>query len=221
MEKRHLTSEERREWADEAHFAFLNALVTQTSLDIGNIAFQGGTSLSLAWGSPRFSEDLDFLIQRGSPIDELVLHMPDIEKSLQRHFLATSSEFDVQIVDKTKDRNRMNIFEVQVQKQGVLGKVKVKTEFWGVDTSYLNGYASEYRLSKSLAKGRISSAPIPTASLESVLSDKLVALSFRPKLKWRDVFDIWWIQQNIERNPDYSLERVVENALHHQTAYEP
>ena len=56
---------------DEVHLravlqtATLAALMDSRRWEPGDIAFQGGTSLHLAHGSARFSEDLDFRV-RGS-----------------------------------------------------------------------------------------------------------------------------------------------------------
>ena len=45
--------------------ATLAALMDARRWEPGDLAFQGGTSLHLAYGSARFSEDLDFLVRGG------------------------------------------------------------------------------------------------------------------------------------------------------------
>jgi hypothetical protein len=37
------------------------------------------------------------------------------------------------------------------------------------------------------------SSPVPAATLETAYADKLTALATRPYLKWRDLYDLWWI----------------------------
>ena len=56
------TANESREITEFLHLNIIERLLQESSWVYKDIVFQGGTSLHLAWRSPRFSEDLDFLL---------------------------------------------------------------------------------------------------------------------------------------------------------------
>lgn len=224
MKKQPSSPEQKRDWANQAQLAFLDAISTETKLDISNLVFQGGTSLSLSWGSPRFSEDLDFLLSKGSPIDNLKDSMGKIQNKIQRTFSAMDSGFTVTIKDKSRN-NGMLVFDVIVSNENFIGNSRVKTEFWTVNKDYLKKYESEYKTPQLNTNTNIigkmtNQFPIPSSTLESVLADKVVALAYRGRVKWRDVFDVWWISQKLDRGLDtLSIKSLTDKALHHETAY--
>ena len=53
------------------HVATWDASMAARRWEPGDLVFQGGTCLHLAHGSPRFSEDLDFLINARLKLDSL------------------------------------------------------------------------------------------------------------------------------------------------------
>ena len=62
MKKTPMTAAQQFELRQALHVATLDALLASRRWQPGELVFQGGTSLHLAHGSPRFSEDLDFLV---------------------------------------------------------------------------------------------------------------------------------------------------------------
>lgn len=71
--KRTLSSQEEAQLRDVLQTATLAALMNSRRWEPGDIAFQGGTSLHLAHGSARFSEDLDFLVRGGLSLKGLLI----------------------------------------------------------------------------------------------------------------------------------------------------
>jgi len=61
------------------------------------------------------------------------------------------------------------------------------------------------------------SNPVPAATLETAYCDKLTALATRPYLKWRDLYDLWWIGTQTEARLDLSW--VTRQFLHNVSAY--
>src|ERR1700747_1336227 len=53
------------------HVPTLEARLASRRWTPGDLVFQGGTSLHLAHGSPRFSEDLDFLVNSTLNLDDI------------------------------------------------------------------------------------------------------------------------------------------------------
>ena len=63
MAKRTLSAAEAFDLRQALHVSVLEALLASRRWEPGDLIFQGGTSLHLAHGSPRYSEDLDFLVK--------------------------------------------------------------------------------------------------------------------------------------------------------------
>jgi hypothetical protein len=59
------------------------------------------------------------------------------------------------------------------------------------------------------------SQPLPAATLDSAYADKVTAFATRPHLKWRDLFDLWWLGRHI----DVDVPKMTDKFLHHITAY--
>lgn len=213
--RRALTPDLALRWAELAHIFFIDALSTSTPLSIDKVSFHGGTNLHLSWGSPRFSEDLDFLVSRelGPRIHAL---MPKIEKRMRLLAAATDPDLKVEIRDKTKDENGLLNFRIVLTSPGVVGQVMAKAEFWQVDQDYLQNYSSKFvQLGKPQGIASRISQPIPVASLEAAFADKVVAIGYRPHLKWRDLFDLWWI----DNQNQFDLAERIPDILHHASAY--
>jgi len=204
-------------WASAAQFRFLDALMADPVLACDQIAFHGGTSLHFSWRSPRRSEDLDFLT---------ALTAADIRATVERAhrkaveaFLAEDPRFIVELRDKTRRGDRMIAYHLVVSHPDYLGRTLVKVEFWRVDPGYLAGYPVEFRapVSSGDIVSRISN-PVPAATLETAYCDKLTAFATRRYLKWRDIYDLWWI--GTQTDARIELSTVVPQFLHNVRAYD-
>src|SRR5580700_7251631 len=88
------------------------------------IAFYGGTSLHFSWRSPRFSEDLDFLLAK----DARDVHAI-VKKATQKvaeAFRAEDPRFTIALKDKTRQDERMIAYELRIAHSGFMGKALVK-----------------------------------------------------------------------------------------------
>lgn len=217
MEKRtHLDPRRLREWADWAQMAFIDALVKSAPWSCEQMAFHGGTSLHLSWNSPRFSEDLDFLLSQEREKDIPGI-MQRVEERMRQAALLFDPNLAIEIRDRTKEGSRLIHYQIVVSSPGkILGNAMVKAEFWKVDRTYLADYRSEfvYPLKPSDVVSRVSQ-PLPAATLQSAFADKLTAFSTRPFLKWRDIFDLWWISKQTPIDPV----KMAPTFLHHVSAY--
>lgn len=202
--------------AKQVHIIVLDALMTATAWSCEDAAFHGDTSLHLSWRSPRYSEDLDFLIARD--IENLNEIMGRIQKIAQERIAAIDPMFSIEFKKKTKDEAKMPAYHVVLAHPDYMGKILVKLEFWRVDREYLAGYPTTFRT--PLSPGDIVSTavnPVPVATLETAFSDKLTAFATRPYLKWRDVYDLWWIGTQTDAKLDF--ESVTRQMLHNLSAY--
>lgn len=225
-----LAAGDKRDWSQLMHALILDGLMQDSAWTKQELVFHGGTSLHLSWGSPRFSEDLDFLLSR-LEADKLDQVMSRVLRRTQRHLTALDPTLQLEMKKRRAGEgaaSRMADYHFLVSKPGVLGKAMVKAEFWKVDPNYLADYASTFRtpIEKGDLIGRVTPTPVPAATLESALADKMVAFATRPFLKWRDLFDVWWIRSRALafEGGEHEVAGVLNGAdperfLHHLSAY--
>lgn len=184
-----LTPDLERRVASEAHWFALAALNRESGLGLDSLVFQGGTSLALAYASPRFSEDLDFLLARekaddlGRTVDRVGRH---VEDNLQIQWPGVK----VSVKSRVRDDNPNALFHLSVALPGVLGHVLVKLEFWRIPQVQLAPYLKAHTpLHHPPRVATIAGVARP----EQLLVDKITALAHRDRLKWRDLFDLWFL----------------------------
>jgi predicted nucleotidyltransferase component of viral defense system len=164
--------------------ATLAALMDSRRWEPGDLAFQGGTSLHLAHGSARFSEDLDFLVRGGLSLDGMAKQVqsklrlpPDIPADLRVN------------VTPGKDQRNPHMFYVTLSGPQVVGSAKVKVELWQAQAAPL----LSLQLKISTVTSPAGQAFVPTLTLGEIFADKVYALGARARIKPRDVFDLWWL----------------------------
>ena len=182
--KRTLSTPDQQRLRAVLQTATLSALMDSRRWQPGEIAFQGGTSLHLAHGSARFSEDLDFLVRGG-------LSMTGLATQVQRKLrLPPGIPADLQLaVTSGKDEHNPHVFYVTLSGPTVLGSVKVKIELWQADGAALKSL----RLKVSTLTSTAGQAFVPTLTLDEIFADKVYALGARKRIKARDIFDLWWL----------------------------
>lgn len=145
-----------------------------------NLVFKGGTALRLAYGSPRFSEDLDFALLKDSlrgKVDQLAANMSD-------PYPETS-------VTDAAEKRWTYLWEIKVSPAYLSHPFRVKVE---ISRRQVRGYGFRLRLITSpttplQALGNV-------ATLEQLYADKLACLAGRSAPK--DLFDIWYICQQLK-----------------------
>lgn len=206
------------QWAQLAHAHYLSALMSVADWGARQFAFHGGTSLHLSWSSARYSEDLDFLLSREVQNVEKVLSK--VLVILREQFRAIDPQFAIDIQDKSKDPQRMLSFHITVSHAAYRGSAMVKAEFWRTDAAYLQNYPTQFRT--PVAQGDIVTRvmnPVPAATLETAYADKLTAFATRPYLKWRDVYDLWWI--GTQSSAQINVQSAAAQFAHNVKAYTP
>lgn len=138
-----------------------------------NLIFKGGTALRLAYGSPRFSDDLDFSVVGKLKTKDFFRFAHDV-----------SSEFGIEITDAWEKRETI-ICEFRI-KETVLAqsfRLKIEVSKRKVKPEY------ELRILKSDVS--VLQVLMKTATLDFILEEKLSAL--RDRNEPRDIFDVWYI----------------------------
>lgn len=192
MAKRQLSATEAFDLRQALHVATLDALMASRRWEPGDLVFQGGTSLHLAHGSPRFSEDLDFLVNATLKLDSIG---EAIKTRLEgTRWLPTDTNLSV---SKAKDGRNPHAFVVTIGGPEVIGAIRVKVELWQTNEAALaaiKAVVAPVKLARGPAAGM--QAFVPTAELPEIYADKVFALAARPYLKPRDVFDLHWLDKH-------------------------
>ena len=132
MKMRPWSAAERRELVHYVHLTLLGGLFRARRWEQAEIAFQGGTSLHLVHGSPRYSEDIDLILDlslsAGPAMRTAVRHLRD---RLALDF--PQWELGVTLQEKEgqpSDPRNPRLYDVRVASPAFHGVVHVKTEFW-------------------------------------------------------------------------------------------
>jgi len=189
MPKRNLTASEAFDLRQALHVAVLEALMASRRWQPSELVFQGGTSLHLVYGSPRLSEDLDFLVKASLKLDSI---SSSVAARLRG---APWVPRDASVsVTPAKEGHNPHAFVVAIGGPSLIGSVRVKVELWQTPEEALAPLkimVSTVRLGSGPGAG--AQAFVPTAELSEIYADKVFALGARPYLKPRDVFDLHWL----------------------------
>lgn len=190
--KQHATPAMLKTWLHYSQIEFLRVLLRHAP-ELGSaFKLQGGNALRLGWGSRRFSEDLDLLLDERR-IGDLEAVMPDLRKEIERGLRANRACGPVWVDIKTRSRKpdkKLLDFCITTGNEVVLGCAKLKLEFWPVSSAYLENYESR----RSTLGNRLQS-PIEVGTLDSLYHDKLAAICGRTHFKAKDLYDLWWISR--------------------------
>lgn len=161
-------------------------------------AFQGGTSLRILHGLPRFSEDLDFILKVPDPGFEWHGYLEKLLSGLQE-FGLRSEAFDKSRMDQRvrkaqlKDNSVCNQLDLAFYRGTAHQKLKIKLE---IDVNPAEGSGFEYTYLDFPLDFEVCHQ-----DLSSNFSLKLHALLCRPYLKGRDWYDFnWYVKKHIQPN---------------------
>jgi hypothetical protein len=180
-----------------SHAAVLSGLLAARRWTGGELKFQGGTSLHLVYGSPRFSEDLDFVTATTKGLQGAMrAAAPHVEAAFRREFPKLTATVKVRDEEGVPYPRNPRLFTLTLSEPDWFQSLKVKVEFFIIPEQICAEYEAAVRPFAPLWPNLRVDLPqvnIETASMMEILCDKLHALGDRARLKERDVFDLWWI----------------------------
>lgn len=147
----------------------LSAICAARRWEKGELTFQGGTSLRLTYGSPRFSEDLDFL---AAPDISYVGLMNSVVRDMDRRIQLRIPDARVTIGGRglkegvetssggIEDQNNPRIFTISIMAPQWARSIKIKAEFWLTPRELMANYDSE------MIPASIRSKPAPPPPLD-------------------------------------------------------
>jgi predicted nucleotidyltransferase component of viral defense system len=167
-----------------------------------HVVFQGGTALRLCYGGERYSEDLDFVCGKagayldGVQFESLIKQALEItKKTLQRDFQIDPDQIALKqpshpmaIKSDTVSVTAWQIV-VPINPTPHSLKSRIKIEFANVP-SYDSG-PNVAKATEGLVQ--IQDVILQVESANEILADKAVALTARDALKYRDVWDVWFL----------------------------
>jgi predicted nucleotidyltransferase component of viral defense system len=179
-----------------------------------HVIFQGGTALRLCYGGERYSEDLDFVCGRAGAYLKDVEFDALVDKALETTKRTLQRDFDIdpgQVALKrpaqpelVKERH-VNVaawqIVVPVNPTPKTPKSRIKIEFANVPS-----YDSK-PLTVSATPGlvQVQDIILNAETPNEILADKAVALTARAALKFRDVWDVWFLVNKLAATPDREM----------------
>ncbi len=198
-----LTEEELREVAELLHYGVLTELFDATRWRGDQAVFHGGTSLRVVRRSDRYSEDLDFLIAP-EEAEQLQSAMAKVREGLLTRLALRLPGSQITIKEsRGKEGSAVIGYTVRWEHPMRMGAVRVKAEFYRVPRALQASYSAEDVLPTQIPDVAVSfKAPIPVPKLIYAWADKIKAMATRDHMKYRDVYDIWFLLQQIRPAPD-------------------
>jgi len=180
------------------HYDILFCLDKEGLLD--QLTFQGGTSLRLCHGSPRFSEDLDFAGGENFTGGRL-----RAIKSCLEHYIGRRYGLEVTVKEPADLKEEADYAGISVDKWQVavvtapsrrdLPKQRIKIEVINIPA-----YSREPRpllVNYDFLPDGYEDTLIMTETLEEVMADKLVSLvNTVHYIRHRDIWDLRWLKQH-------------------------
>jgi hypothetical protein len=206
-----LTAVMRTSISQVMQYALLDEILGAGSWRADDLVFQGGTSIHLVWNSPRYSEDLDFMISVDR-CDQIGRVMERASRGVRNRIMMLMPDSEIRLKPPSRPSGEVGSllkYELVWSDPQTMGSVRVKAEFYTVKPEHLEAYRREARRhapdAMTAAVRDIGMDPgdmivrsiIPAAHPESIYGDKLVAIARRPYLKPRDFFDLWWLHTQL------------------------
>jgi predicted nucleotidyltransferase component of viral defense system len=196
------------------HLHLLSALSEAGVLQ--HVIFQGGSALRLCYGGERYSEDLDFVCGRAGPYVSDVDFDGLVDKALAITRRTLQRDFDVDAGQISQQRPAQSGLEkgsgvnvaawqivVPVGPSPNTPKSRIKIEFANVPSYDPKPLAVGFTPGLVQIQDVILNAETPN----EILADKAVALTARTALKFRDVWDVWFLFNKLGATADREMVR--------------
>ena len=176
--------------------------------------FQGGTALRLCYGGDRYSEDLDFVCGKAGVYftdiefkDLIEAALETTKKTLHRDFGISPSQVGLKrppypdLVKQGPITVAAWQIVVPIDATPRAPKSRIKIEFANVP-AYQTG-PMPVRVTPGLVQ--VQDVILTAETPVEILADKAVALTARGALKFRDVWDVWFLQNNLDAKVDREI----------------
>lgn len=193
------------------HYDILYSLDRDGLLD--QLTFQGGTALRLCYGSPRYSEDLDFVGGRDFSVSQVKGIKACLEKYIGERYgllvevkepkeTAVLPEYANIKVDKWQIRITTSPERKDLPKQAI------KLEIANIPAYTRTPQA--IRQNYDFLPDGYGDMLILTESLDEIMTDKIIAyVSSQKMIRYRDLWDLRWLKQhNASLSKDFFIRKI-------------
>lgn len=197
-----LTPSEKTMVSQSLQIFILDGIAAAIGNMTGRLMFHGGTSISTIHGSPRWSEDLDFVVnpEMSRELDEA---RALVEQQAADRISAITPGAKFELIDKGKARGKVREADPGTVMRWVgrwehpnrIGVVKMKAEFYIAEPDVTARYRTEKALPEAIELEAYEE--ISAATLDTIWADKIMAMSARPVMKWRDVYDMGFAMERL------------------------
>jgi predicted nucleotidyltransferase component of viral defense system len=205
MVKRGIPSEMEQNLIKEAIHLHLLSALSEAGI-LRHVVFQGGTALRFCYGAERYSEDLDFVCGKaGSYIAKIEFEklvgsaLETTKETLRREFDINPAEISLKQpplpMTIKSDSVKVAAWQISVPVASLrhLPKSRIKIEFSNVPS-----YDSGPNVAKAVpGLVQMEDVILTVESINEILADKAVALTARQALKYRDVWDVWFLTNKL------------------------
>ena len=170
------------------HYHILSAMRESGYLD--RVVFQGGTSLRLCHGSPRYSEDLDFVGGDAFTGSD----MRGLGDILVRALSSVDPDIEVRVREPDDDGSMVSRWRIRIRVAGqrrALPSQVIKLEVAAVP-SY-EPVAGLVNVNYPQLSGLFDQIPVMVESLDEILADKMVSYVCSDHPRYRDLWDMNWL----------------------------
>ena len=179
------------------HYDILFTLDKENLLD--KLTFQGGTSLRLCYGAPRFSEDLDFAGGDDFASQQLMAMKECIE-----HYIGNRYDLEVTVKDPAALKDQIEFQELKVDKWQIAivtapGQKHMPKQRIKIEVINIPAYSREpqaLQLNYDFLPDGYRDTLIMTETLDELTADKLISLANCQRyVRHRDIWDLLWLKQ--------------------------
>jgi predicted nucleotidyltransferase component of viral defense system len=176
--------------------------------------FQGGTALRLCYGGDRYSDDLDFVCGKaGSYFTDIEFKelieaaLETTKKTLNRDFGIAADQISLKkpphpdLVKQVAITVAAWQIIVPIEATPRAPKSRIKIEFANVPAYETKPVSVRATPGLVQVQDVILTAETPN----EILADKAVALTAREALKFRDVWDVWFLQNKLDAKVDRDI----------------
>jgi len=193
------------------HYDILFALNEANLLE--KLTFQGGTSLRLCYGAPRFSEDLDFTGGYDFKTQDLMSIKSCLEDYLgKRYGLEVTVKEPKDFLEEPENRDikvsKWQLGLITHPERKDLPKQKIK-----IEVANIPSYSREPRQllhNYDFLPDGYSDTFVMVQTLEEIFADKLIAfVNCQSYIRHRDIWDLHWLrQQGITANIEFIKKKI-------------
>ncbi len=193
------------------HYDILYSLDAEGLLD--QLTFQGGTSLRLCHGAPRYSEDLDFVGGRDFDRRQLEPLKDCIERYIGRRYGLEVSVQEPTDLKHERENDGLKIEKWQISVTTDQGKRHIPRQRIKIEVANIDAYSKEaraIRLHYEFLPEGYGDTLVLAETLDEVMADKLVSLvNTTGYVRNRDIWDLHWLKrQGIDIRIDWVRQKI-------------